>query len=154
MNTIKLSTWTHLKRLLVLVEQYYSSTNVYDCTFPVLAGDIARQFSNTKNNAFYMVEDGDKDVGFLSIYLDTTMLHNEMWIEAAYFIENYRKKGLFREHFLPIIFDLDRMMGIKRTKFSADIDKEVWEHITGRPVRVEKIMVIDHISEEQDATLT
>lgn len=140
METVRVETWHQLKQLMPLVEQYYNQTDIYDCTFPVLAAEVARMFADTVHYAIYMVP----DVGYIIFYLPMNLIYDTLWVDTAFIVKDKQSQHIFKEVFMPLIYNMGRMTKTKWVKFQAKIPADVWSHITEREVQVEKIMVIEN----------
>jgi len=144
MQTIRVTTWDHLKRLLVMVEEYYNMTDTYDCSFPILAGEVARQFNNTFNYTYFILYDTEKgvDAGYQNYSVDTTGVYHNLWVDVTYLKKQYRCKNLFKQHFLPLIYQLGEAANVKTVRFTTPMTPRVWERMTGRKVTAENVLVI------------
>ena len=143
MEVVKVTTWNHLKRILVLAEQYHKEIDVYDCTFPILAGEMARMISSNKH-VMYMVVDGTIDIGYVVLYYGEDLVYSTLWLDTLYITKSHRGQGIIQKQIIPLVKHMVYSIGVKHLKYQATIPKEKWEHVTGMTVREERVMVIDN----------
>lgn len=144
METFRVENWDQFKRLLILVEEWYNMTDVYDCPFPILAGETARQFCNPNQYAYYILYDTkeQRDAGYQNYSLDISGVYHNLWVDVTYMREGYRGMKNFTKHFLPVIHQIGEAANVNTVRFTNPMKPETWEKMTGRKIKTEQVMII------------
>ncbi len=139
MEINKVTTWTQLKQLAVLAEQYSVEDKQYDAHFAVYAIQLARYWQ-LPNFELYLLTDGDAPIGYTILHSDATMLNNKIYAIDLYVTKAARGLGAFKL-LIKTIDDVAKKAGIPSVEIVTKLTADTWARLTGH-VATSKTSVI------------